>query len=141
MVKSVQGAEIKVNDMDGVTVDGAKVVQADIAADNGVIHVDRLGDHAEAVSNWQRPLPLQGPAQFYPGVALARGYFIERDGDSGLRRVVVASWRRSQHPRHHAKALVTLSSHASPARKHKSCRLIAVTSRPQVSRFSTSGAR
>jgi uncharacterized surface protein with fasciclin (FAS1) repeats len=39
MAKSVQGGEIKVNGMDGVMVDGAKVVQADIAADNGVIHV------------------------------------------------------------------------------------------------------
>jgi uncharacterized surface protein with fasciclin (FAS1) repeats len=39
MAKSVQGSEIAVNGMDGVMVDGAKVVQADIAADNGVIHV------------------------------------------------------------------------------------------------------
>ena len=39
MAKSVQGSEIKVNGTDGVMVDGAKVVQADIAADNGVIHV------------------------------------------------------------------------------------------------------
>ena len=39
MAKSVQGSEIKVNGMDGVMVDGAKVVQADIVADNGVIHV------------------------------------------------------------------------------------------------------
>jgi uncharacterized surface protein with fasciclin (FAS1) repeats len=39
MAKSVQGSEIKVNGMDGVMVDGAKVVTADIAADNGVIHV------------------------------------------------------------------------------------------------------
>jgi uncharacterized surface protein with fasciclin (FAS1) repeats len=39
MAKSVQGGEIKVNGMDGVMVDNAKVVQADIAADNGVIHV------------------------------------------------------------------------------------------------------
>jgi uncharacterized surface protein with fasciclin (FAS1) repeats len=37
--KSVQGGEITVNGTDGVTVDGAKVTQADIAADNGVIHV------------------------------------------------------------------------------------------------------
>jgi uncharacterized surface protein with fasciclin (FAS1) repeats len=39
MAKSVQGSEIKVNGMNGVMVDGAKVVTADIAADNGVIHV------------------------------------------------------------------------------------------------------
>lgn len=39
MAKTVQGAEVKVNGTDGVMVDGAKVVQADIAADNGVIHV------------------------------------------------------------------------------------------------------
>ena len=39
MAKSVQGSEIEVNGMDGVMVDGAKVVTADIAADNGVIHV------------------------------------------------------------------------------------------------------
>jgi uncharacterized surface protein with fasciclin (FAS1) repeats len=39
MAKSVQGGEIKVNAMKGVMVDGANVVTADIAADNGVIHV------------------------------------------------------------------------------------------------------
>jgi uncharacterized surface protein with fasciclin (FAS1) repeats len=39
MAKSVQGSEIKVDGTNGVTVDGAKVVKADIAADNGVIHV------------------------------------------------------------------------------------------------------
>lgn len=37
--KTVQGAEIKVNGTNGVMVDGAKVIQADVAADNGVIHV------------------------------------------------------------------------------------------------------
>jgi uncharacterized surface protein with fasciclin (FAS1) repeats len=37
--KSVQGGEITVNGTNGVMVDGAKVVQADVAADNGVIHV------------------------------------------------------------------------------------------------------
>ena len=39
MAKSVQGSEIKVNGKDGVMVDAAKVVKADINADNGVIHV------------------------------------------------------------------------------------------------------
>ena len=39
MAKSVQGAEIKVNGSSGVMVNDAKVVQADIVADNGVIHV------------------------------------------------------------------------------------------------------
>ena len=39
MAKSVQGSEITVNGTNGVMVDGATVVQADIAADNGVIHV------------------------------------------------------------------------------------------------------
>ena len=39
MAKSVEGSEIEINGMDGVMVDGAKVVTADIAADNGVIHV------------------------------------------------------------------------------------------------------
>jgi uncharacterized surface protein with fasciclin (FAS1) repeats len=39
MAKSVQGSEITVKGMDGVMVDGAKVVTADIVADNGVIHV------------------------------------------------------------------------------------------------------
>jgi uncharacterized surface protein with fasciclin (FAS1) repeats len=39
MAKSLEGSEIEVNGMDGVMVDGAKVVTADIAADNGVIHV------------------------------------------------------------------------------------------------------
>jgi uncharacterized surface protein with fasciclin (FAS1) repeats len=38
-VKSVQGSELTLATAGGVTVDGAKVVQADIAADNGVIHV------------------------------------------------------------------------------------------------------
>jgi len=37
--KTVQGGEITVNGTNGVTVDGAKVIQADIVADNGVIHV------------------------------------------------------------------------------------------------------
>ncbi|MFO1120765.1 MAG: fasciclin domain-containing protein [Hyphomicrobiales bacterium] len=39
MAKSVQGGEIKVNGTNGVMVDNAKVVKADIVADNGVIHV------------------------------------------------------------------------------------------------------
>ncbi len=39
MAKSVQGSEITVNGTDGVMVDNAKVTTADIAADNGVIHV------------------------------------------------------------------------------------------------------
>lgn len=39
MAKSVQGSEIKLNGKDGVMVDAAKVVKADIVADNGVIHV------------------------------------------------------------------------------------------------------
>ena len=38
-VKSVQGSEITVATMGGVTVDGAKVTATDIVADNGVIHV------------------------------------------------------------------------------------------------------
>ena len=38
-VKTVQGGEIDVNGKDGVTVNGAKVIQADIVTDNGVIHV------------------------------------------------------------------------------------------------------
>ncbi len=37
--KTVQGSEVTVNGKDGVTVDGAKVIQADIVTDNGVIHV------------------------------------------------------------------------------------------------------
>ncbi len=39
MAKSVQGSEITVNGTDGVMVDNAKVTTADIAADNGVIHM------------------------------------------------------------------------------------------------------
>ena len=39
MAKSVQGGEITVDGSNGVMVDNAKVVQADIVADNGVIHV------------------------------------------------------------------------------------------------------
>jgi uncharacterized surface protein with fasciclin (FAS1) repeats len=38
-VKTVQGSEITVATMGGVTVDGAKVTATDIVADNGVIHV------------------------------------------------------------------------------------------------------
>ena len=38
-VKSVQGSELTLATSGGVTVDGAKVVAADIVADNGVIHV------------------------------------------------------------------------------------------------------
>jgi uncharacterized surface protein with fasciclin (FAS1) repeats len=38
MVKTVQGSEITLATMGGVTVNGAKVVAADVAADNGVIH-------------------------------------------------------------------------------------------------------
>jgi uncharacterized surface protein with fasciclin (FAS1) repeats len=37
--KTVQGSEVTINGTDGVTVDGAKVIQADIVVDNGVIHV------------------------------------------------------------------------------------------------------
>ena len=39
-VKTVQGSEITVATMGGVTVDGAKVSATDIVADNGVIHVN-----------------------------------------------------------------------------------------------------
>ena len=43
LVESVQGSELDVNATDGVTVDGATVVTADIETDNGVIHViDRV---------------------------------------------------------------------------------------------------
>ncbi len=38
-VKTVQGSELTLATMGGVTVDGAKVTTADIVADNGVIHV------------------------------------------------------------------------------------------------------
>ncbi len=38
-VKTVQGSELTVGTMGGVTVDSAKVVKTDIVADNGVIHV------------------------------------------------------------------------------------------------------
>lgn len=38
-VASVQGSELAINAMNGVTVDGASVVSADIEASNGVIHV------------------------------------------------------------------------------------------------------
>jgi len=38
-VKTVQGSELTVATMGGVTVDGAKVTATDIVADNGVIHV------------------------------------------------------------------------------------------------------
>ena len=39
MAKSVQGGEITVDGTNGVKVDGATVIKADIVADNGVIHV------------------------------------------------------------------------------------------------------
>ncbi|MGD9835065.1 MAG: fasciclin domain-containing protein [Piscinibacter sp.] len=38
-VKTVQGSELTLGTSGGVTVDAAKVVQADITASNGVIHV------------------------------------------------------------------------------------------------------
>jgi uncharacterized surface protein with fasciclin (FAS1) repeats len=38
-IKTVQGQNITIDTSDGVKVDGAKVVKADIAVDNGVIHV------------------------------------------------------------------------------------------------------
>ncbi|MFM9428892.1 putative surface protein with fasciclin (FAS1) repeats [Variovorax sp. GrIS 2.14] len=38
-VKSVQGAQLTISTAGGVMVDKAKVVTADVAADNGVIHV------------------------------------------------------------------------------------------------------
>ena len=38
-VKTVQGSELTLGTTGGVTVDAAKVVQADVAASNGVIHV------------------------------------------------------------------------------------------------------
>ena len=38
-VKTVQGSEVTVATMGGVTVDASKVVKTDITADNGVIHV------------------------------------------------------------------------------------------------------
>jgi uncharacterized surface protein with fasciclin (FAS1) repeats len=38
-VKTVQGSELTVATAGGVTVDNAKVIRTDIAADNGVIHV------------------------------------------------------------------------------------------------------
>jgi len=37
-LKSVQGSEVMVSTMGGATVNTAKVVSADVAADNGVIH-------------------------------------------------------------------------------------------------------
>jgi uncharacterized surface protein with fasciclin (FAS1) repeats len=39
MAKTVQGGDITVDATNGVMVNGAKVVKADIATDNGVIHV------------------------------------------------------------------------------------------------------
>ena len=38
MVKSVEGAKLTIDTKGGVTVDKAKVVAADVVADNGVIH-------------------------------------------------------------------------------------------------------
>ena len=38
LVKTVQGGEITLATTGGVTVNGAKVVAADVAADNGIIH-------------------------------------------------------------------------------------------------------
>ena len=39
MAATVNGAEVTIGTMDGVTVNGANVVSADIEASNGVIHV------------------------------------------------------------------------------------------------------
>ncbi len=37
--KSLQGQELKIDTVDGVKIDGANVVQTDIACSNGVIHI------------------------------------------------------------------------------------------------------
>jgi uncharacterized surface protein with fasciclin (FAS1) repeats len=37
--KTLQGGELKINVKDGVRINGAKVIQADVLAGNGVIHV------------------------------------------------------------------------------------------------------
>jgi len=43
MIKTVQGGKLKIGTTGGVMVDKAKVVTADVAADNGVIHaVDKV---------------------------------------------------------------------------------------------------
>ena len=39
MVKTLEGGSVKISTMDGVKVDGARVVKTDIHASNGVIHV------------------------------------------------------------------------------------------------------
>jgi uncharacterized surface protein with fasciclin (FAS1) repeats len=39
MVKTVEGGQVAIDAKDGVSVDGAKVVKADIETSNGVIHV------------------------------------------------------------------------------------------------------
>jgi uncharacterized surface protein with fasciclin (FAS1) repeats len=39
MAKSVKGEEISIDATDGVKVDGAKMIKADVEASNGVIHV------------------------------------------------------------------------------------------------------
>jgi uncharacterized surface protein with fasciclin (FAS1) repeats len=38
-VATVEGQNVTLSTADGVTVNGAKVIQADVVADNGVIHV------------------------------------------------------------------------------------------------------
>ena len=38
-LKTVQGQDVKIKNGDGVTVDNARIVAADIETDNGVIHV------------------------------------------------------------------------------------------------------
>jgi len=39
MTKSVEGSELTIDGTDGVKVDNARVIEADVAASNGVIHV------------------------------------------------------------------------------------------------------
>ena len=39
MAKTVEGAEVSIDATNGVKIDNAKVVKADIEASNGVIHV------------------------------------------------------------------------------------------------------
>ena len=53
-VASVQGSELSVNATDGVKVDNATVVMADIETSNGVIHVI----DAVVLPNWYVPLVL-----------------------------------------------------------------------------------
>ena len=74
--KSVEGSQISIDATNGVKINNAKVVKADIEASNGVIHVMDSGNHAEDVVEEQFIPEVGGlrrrPLQLMESVSNAR---------------------------------------------------------------------